>query len=388
MTESAGAAVLATVVQQRDDADSATYLGKGKTEEVRILVERLGADTVILDDELSPTQLRNLEDIFKCKVLDRTALIIDIFAQRAHSAEAKLQVELAQMRYFLPRLRGWGESMSRIGATGSGGLGTRGPGETKIEIDRRKLNKRIQKIRKDLDSVDRVRQTKRSQRERTGTASVAIVGYTNAGKSTLMNALTEAGALVEDKLFATLDPTTRRLDLPEGRQATLTDTVGFVRKLPHALVEAFASTLEESIRADLLVHVVDAAGPDPKEEYVSVREVLSEIDAAGLPELIVFNKTDQADPAVLEGLLAEFPDAVAVSALEKTGLVRLLAQIESMVSANEHDVELLIPFARGDVAQMVRDRGARVTEEFEDEGLRMHARLRPEIVGRVAEFRV
>lgn len=378
---------MATVLQQRDDPDPATYLGKGKADEVKQLVQRLGADTVVLDDELSPGQLRNLEDLFGCKVIDRTALIIDIFAQRAHSSEAKLQVELAQMRYFLPRLRGWGESMSRIGATGSGGMGTRGPGETKLEIDRRKLNRRISKIQRDLETVDRVRRTKRSQRERTATPSVALVGYTNAGKSTLLNALTSAGVLVEDKLFATLDPTTRRLDLPEGRQVTLTDTVGFVRKLPHALVEAFASTLEESVHADLLVHVVDASGADPVGQYESVREVLAEIGAAQLPELVALNKADLVDAGQMNGLLARFSGSVAVSALANTGLTDLLSAIEARIAAGEQEVELLIPFARGDLAQMVRDRGARVTEAFEAEGVRMRARLRPEILGRVAGYR-
>jgi GTP-binding protein HflX len=387
LTTSAGAVVLATVLQQRDDADPATYIGKGKTEEVRALVERFGADTVVVDDELSPTQLRNLEDTFKCKVLDRTALIIDIFAQRAHSSEAKLQVELAQMRYLLPRLRGWGESMSRIGATGSGGLGTRGPGETKIEIDRRKINRRMSKVRADLDTVDRVRRTKRQQRERRGVGALALVGYTNAGKSTLLNRLTAAGVLVEDKLFATLDPTTRRLALPAGREATLTDTVGFVRKLPHSLVEAFASTLEESIHADLLVHVVDVSDIDPIGQYASVREVLGEIGASGLPELVVLNKCDLVDPGTRSRLLAAFPGSIAISAVTGDGVGDLLEAIESRVASGEVEVELLIPFARGDLAQLVRDRGAEVDSSFEAEGVRLRARLRPEIVAKVAEYR-
>ncbi|MFP5225118.1 MAG: GTPase HflX [Actinomycetota bacterium] len=388
LTESAGAAVLATVLQQRDTADPATFIGKGKTDDIRQLVERLGADTVVVDSELGPTQLRNLEDTFKCKVIDRTALIIDIFAQRAHSSEAKLQVELAQMAYFLPRLRGWGESMSRQGATGSGGIATRGPGETKIEIDRRKINRRMAKLRRDLETVDRVRATKRAQRERKGVPAIALVGYTNAGKSTLLNQLTSAGVLVEDKLFATLDPTTRRLDLPEGRQVTLTDTVGFVRKLPHPLVEAFASTLEESIHADLLLHVVDASGIDPEAQYASVREVLEEIGASQLSELVVLNKADQLDASRLISLQGEFPEALAISALTGQGVETLLGEIERRVSAGEIEVDLEIPYARGDLAQLVEREGANIARDYGPEGVRLHARLRPELLARVREFRV
>lgn len=386
LTESAGATVLATVLQQRDNAEPATFLGKGKTEDIKLLVARLEADTVVVDSELSPTQLRNLEDLFQVKVLDRTALIIDIFAQRAHSSEAKLQVELAQMAYFLPRLRGWGESMSRQGATGKGGIATRGPGETKIEIDRRKINRRMSKLRRDLVIVDRVRQTKRSKRERTGIPSVALVGYTNAGKSTILNRLTDAGVLVEDRLFATLDPTTRRLSLPEGRAVTVTDTVGFVRKLPHTLVEAFASTLEGSVHAELLLHVVDAADAEPEQQYASVREVLDEIGASQVPELIVLNKTDLVDPGVLRGLTARFPDAVAMSAITGDGMDGLLRAIETRVAKGEVEVDLLIPYARSDLAEIVRREGADVSESFEDDGVRMHAMLGGPTLGKVRPY--
>lgn len=388
LAESAGAAVLATVLQQRDTADPATFIGKGKVEEVRALVARLGADTVCMDEELSPTQLRNLEDTFKCKVIDRTALIIDIFAQRAHSSEAKLQVELAQLQYLLPRLRGWGESLSRQGATGNGGIATRGPGETKIETDRRKINARMAKVRGDLKNVDRVRRTKRAQRDRRGVGSVALVGYTNSGKSTLLNRLTAAEVLVEDLLFATLDPTTRRLDLPSGRQVTLTDTVGFVRKLPHSLVEAFASTLEESIHADLLVHLVDASASDPQGQYASVREVLEEIGAEALPELIVLNKIDAIDPAERSRVARMFPDAVEVSALTGAGLDELLGLIERSVAQDESEVDLLIPYARGDLAEVVRREGAEVEQSFEADGVHMHAHLRPATLGRLKSYRV
>lgn len=378
--------MLATVLQQRDHADPATFLGKGKTEDVKELVTRLGADTVVVDSELGPTQLRNLEDLFQVKVIDRTALIIDIFAQRAHSSEAKLQVELAQMAYFLPRLRGWGESMSRQGATGSGGIATRGPGETKIEIDRRKINRRMSKLRRDLETVDRVRRTKRAQRERTGIPGVSLVGYTNAGKSTLLNRLTDAGVLVEDKLFATLDPTTRRLELPEGRAVTLTDTVGFVRRLPHSLVEAFASTLEGSVHADLLLHVVDAADPDPELQYASVREVLDGIGASQVPELVVLNKRDIADPGVLATLQAAHPDAITISASTGEGVDGLLAAIESRVARGETEVDLMIPYARSDLAEVVRREGAQVSESFEDDGVRMHAMLRGQTLAKVRTF--
>ena len=319
MTDTAGAEVIETLMQRRDRPDPATFLGKGKAEEVRGVVRATGADTVIVDEELSPGQLRNLEELCGCKVIDRTALIIDIFAQHAHSSEGKLQVELAQLNYLLPRLRGWGESMSRMGKSGVGGLGTRGPGETKLESDRRRIGVRLVKLRKELKDVERVRAVKRAERVRARTPAAVLVGYTNAGKSTLLNALTRAGVVVQDQLFSTLDPTTRRLDLPDGRSVTVTDTVGFVRKLPHTLVEAFKSTLEEATEADLLLHIVDGTSADPELQYASVREVLGEIGAAHVLELVVVNKDDGLDEMSRARLHRRFPDAVFVSALPGDG---------------------------------------------------------------------
>jgi GTPase len=326
--------------------------------------------------------LRNLEEIFGCKVLDRTALILDIFAQHAHSAEGKLQVELAQLRYFLPRLRGWGESLSRLG----GGIGTRGPGETKLEVDRRRVNKRISKLKDDLEVLERTRVTKRQERLRNRVPSVALVGYTNAGKSTLLNTLTHAGVLVEDKLFSTLDPTTRRLDLPDGRGVTFTDTVGFVRKLPHTLVEAFKSTLEEAVRADLLLHLVDGSGADPEEQYVAVREVLGEIGAADVPELTVVNKIDAVDDVTLTRLRRRFPDAALVSAQTGEGAEELLERVAERVPRPEIEVELLIPYQRGEIVSALHAAGAVLTENHTADGTLLHARLRADQVGRLEAY--
>jgi GTP-binding protein HflX len=382
LTETAGASVVESLLQRRDKPDPATFLGKGKAAEVRDHVRATGADTVIVDEELSPGQLRNLEELFGCKVLDRTALILDIFAQHAHSAEGKLQVELAQLRYFLPRLRGWGESMSRLG----GGIGTRGPGETKLEVDRRRVNKRIAKLTRDIAALDRTRETKRRERMRNRVPSVALVGYTNAGKSTLLNRLTHAGVLVEDKLFSTLDPTTRRLDLPDGRSVTLTDTVGFVRKLPHTLVEAFKSTLEEAVRADLLLHLIDGSGLDPEAQYSAVREVLGEIGATEVPELVVVNKTDALDDVTLTRLRRRFPEAALVSALSGDGTETLLSRVAERVPRPEIEVELLIPYDRVEVVAALHAAGAVLTEHHVADGTLLRARLRADQVGRIEGY--
>ncbi|MFA5890973.1 MAG: GTPase HflX [Actinomycetota bacterium] len=383
LAETAGAAIVGTLVQRRDRPDSATFLGKGKAGEVRDTVRGQGADTVIVDEELSPGQLRNLEEICGCKVIDRTALILDIFAQHAHSSEGKLQVELAQLQYLLPRLRGWGESMSRLG----GGIGTRGPGETKIEVDRRRIKTRITKVKKDLKTVARVREVKRAERERSRIPSVALVGYTNAGKSTILNALTDAGVLVQDQLFSTLDPTTRRLHLPDGRTITLTDTVGFVRKLPHALVEAFRSTLEETVRADLIVHVVDGSAEVPEHQYASVREVLGEIGSAAVPELLVVNKIDLLDAAGRSMLGRVFRNAVLVSAATGEGTAELLAALVARVPVPEIDVDLLIPYERGDLLSALHSSGAVLSQEHRGDGTLVRARLRPDEAGKLEGFR-
>ena len=384
LADTAGAEVIERVLHRRDTPDPATFIGKGKAQEVRDIVRASHADTVIVDEELSPAQLRNLEELFGIKVLDRTALIIDIFAQHAHSSEGKAQVELAQLNYFLPRLRGWGESMSRLG----GGIGTRGPGETKLEVDRRRIKKRISKLRDDIEDLEKTRTTKRQGRVRSGVSSVALVGYTNAGKSTLLNRLTSAGVLVEDKLFSTLDPTTRRLELPDGRPAVFTDTVGFVRKLPHMLVEAFKSTLEEAIRADFLVHIVDGAEPDPESEYNAVRDVLGEIGAATVPELIVVNKIDALSEVGLARIRRRFPEAVFISALTGEGVDAMLDKVATSIPHPEFEVDLLVPYDRGDVVAGLHADGAVLREEYDEVGTRLRARLREDQLAKLDRYLV
>jgi len=382
LAATAGAETVETVLHRRDRPDPATFIGKGKAQEVRDIVRGTGADTVILDEELSPAQLRNLEEIFGCKVIDRTALIIDIFAQHAHSSEGKAQVELAQLNYFLPRLRGWGESMSRLG----GGIGTRGPGETKLEVDRRRIKRRIAKLLDEIEDLQKTRTTKRQDRARSYVPSVALVGYTNAGKSTLLNRLTNAGVPVEDKLFSTLDPTTRRIELPDGRPCVMTDTVGFVRKLPHALVEAFASTLEEAVRADLILHVVDGADQDPEAQYAAVREVLGEIGAASVPELVAVNKIDALSEVALARLHRRFGDAVFLSALGGEGVDIVLQRIAERLPHPEVEVSLLVPYDRGDVVAALHAAGAVRHEEYTEAGTQLRARLRQDQLGRLERY--
>src|SRR5690348_100084 len=326
LAETAGSDVLDGVIQRRQRPDAATYLGKGKAQELRDIVIAVGADTVVCDGELSPGQRRALEDVVKVKVIDRTALILDIFAQHAKSREGKAQVELAQLQYLLPRLRGWGESMSRQAggqAAGGQGMGSRGPGETKIELDRRRINTRMAKLRREIKEMKTSRDTRRLSRKAHEVSSVAIAGYTNAGKSSLLNRLTGAGVLVENQLFATLDPTVRRAETEDGRLYTLADTVGFVRQLPTQLVEAFRSTLEEVGEADLLLHVVDGSHPDPEGQITAVRGVLSEVGGDQIKEVIVVNKADAADPEVLDRLRRHERHCVVVSARTGEGLDEL-----------------------------------------------------------------
>lgn len=379
LAQTAGSEVLDALIQKRDHPDPATYLGSGKARELADVVAAAGADTVIVDGELAPSQRRALEDVVGVKVVDRTALILDIFAQHATSREGKAQVELAQLEYLLPRLRGWGESMSRQagGRVAAGqGIGSRGPGETKIELDRRRIRQRMARLRREIQAMAPSRETKRGSRRRGAIPSVAIAGYTNAGKSSLMNRLTEAGIMVEDALFATLDPTVRRAETSEGRTYTLTDTVGFVRNLPHELIEAFRSTLEEVAGADLVLHVVDAAHPDPLSQVAAVRTVLSEIPGAlDVPELIVLNKTDLADAVTLAVLRSGLPGAVAVSARTGEGIEELRARIEQMLPHPQVSIDVVVPYSRGDLVSRVHAEGEIDTVDYVEVGTHVVARV-------------
>ncbi|MGV0716810.1 GTPase HflX [Mycolicibacterium sp. XJ662] len=383
LAETAGSEVLEGLIQRRDKPDPATYIGSGKAQELREVVLATGADTVIADGELSPAQLTALEKAVRVKVIDRTALILDIFAQHATSREGKAQVSLAQMEYMLPRLRGWGESMSRqaggrAGGAG-GGVGLRGPGETKIETDRRRIRERMAKLRRDIKDMKKVRDTQRSGRRRSEIPSIAIVGYTNAGKSSLLNSLTGAGVLVENALFATLEPTTRRGQFDDGRPFVLTDTVGFVRHLPTQLVEAFRSTLEEVVDADLLVHVVDGSDVNPLAQINAVREVVNEVIAdrnvQAVPELLVVNKIDAASDLALAQLRRALPDAVFVSAHTGDGLVRLQSRMAEMIAPTDTAVDVTIPYDRGDLVNKLHADGRIDATEHTADGTRIKARV-------------
>jgi GTP-binding protein HflX len=389
LAETAGSQVLEGLIQRRDKPDPATYVGSGKARELREVVVSSGADTVVCDGELTPGQLRQLEDIVKVKVIDRTALILDIFAQHARSREGKAQVELAQMEYMLPRLRGWGESLSRQAGgrvAGGGGIGTRGPGETKIETDRRRIRQRSAKLRREITAMRTAREVKRQERRRRSVPSVAIAGYTNAGKSSLLNRLTGAGVLVENALFATLDPTVRRAETSDGRIYTLADTVGFVRHLPHQLVEAFRSTLEEVAEADLVLHVVDGSHPDPLAQLAAVREVLAEIEAGDIPELVVVNKSDLADHDVLARIARHEPGAVAVSAATGAGLDALRARIEQVLPCPDVSVSLVVPYDRGDVVARVHEAGRVERVEHGEDGTHLTASVPPRMAADLACF--
>jgi GTP-binding protein HflX len=383
LIDTAGADVVARLVQRRDSPDHTWYIGKGKAEELRDVCLMVDADTVVFDNELAPAQQYNLEKLLGRTALDRTAVILDIFAQNAHTLEGKAQVELALLRYRLPRLRrGANAKLSQQ----RGGIGGRfGAGESKLEVDRRRIMRRISKLEDDLRALDSNRQLQRKSRERSGLAAVTIVGYTNAGKSTLLNRLTQAGVLAEDRLFATLDPTTRRLSLPGGEPVLLTDTVGFVRRLPHGLVEAFKSTLEVASEADFLVHVVDCAAPDPEGQIHAVRQVLGEIDALTVPELLVFNKADAA-PVVAAELVDLHPGSVAVSAFTGDGIDLFLRTLSDRLRSITTVVELLVPYERGDVVASIHREGEVVSTFHTDDGVRVRARLSEASAGRLAEF--
>jgi GTP-binding protein HflX len=407
LVDTAGADEAERIVQRRDSPDAATFVGRGKAEELREISETVDADTVVFDDELSPAQSRNLEKILGRTAIDRTAVILDIFAQHAHTQEGKAQVELALLRYRLPRLRGRGKGLSQQ----AGGIGTRGPGETQLEVDRRRLLRRATKLESDLKELTQNRRTQRKARARSRLATVALVGYTNAGKSTLLNRLTRSDVLVEDRLFATVDPTTRRLDLPGGERVLVTDTVGFVRKLPHQLVEAFRSTLEEVAEADLLVHVVDASAPDPEFQIDAVRTVLAELGADQVPELLAFNKADRlvhgdggadadggadgngdgphpaTDDVRMKRMDARHPGSVLVSAHTGAGVDDLLAAIGERLRAVTKVVELVVPYDRGEVVAALHRYGEVLSEEHEDAATRLRVRLDAADLARFDEFR-
>src|SRR6201992_1328220 len=378
LAETAGSVVLDGLIQRRSRVDTATYVGSGKARELADIVPAAGADTVICDGELTPSQLRNLEGVVHVKVIDRTALILDIFAQHARSREGKAQVELAQLSYMLPRLRGWGESLSRQAGgrvAGGGGIGTRGPGETKIETDRRRLRARMAKLRREIAHMRLSRDV----------PSVVIAGYTNAGKSSLLNRLTGAGVLVEDALFATLDPAVRRARTASGRALTLTDTVGVVRHLPHQLIEAFRSTLEETADADLILHVVDGSDPEPEAQIAAVREVLAEIGAGEVPELIVINKSDAADPIVVDGLRNHEKNCVLVSARTGAGLDELRDALEEALPRRDREIKVVVPYSRGDLVARAHDEGEVLEVGHGADGTELLARVPPALAAELEQ---
>ena len=391
LAETAGSEVLDAIYQRRQKPDPATYIGRGKVEGLKEIVRATGADTVILDGDLAPSQLRNLEDKLKVKAVDRTALILDIFAQHAKSGEAQAQTELAQLNYMKQRLRGWGGNLSRQAGgrvSGGEGIGGRGPGETKIETDRRRINTKIAKLRRELKEMKGTRDTKRAERRRHEIPSVAIAGYTNAGKSSLLNRLTGAGVLVEDALFATLDPTTRRTTTGDGRVYTMSDTVGFVRHLPHQLVEAFRSTLEEVADADLVLHVVDGSHPDPEGQIAAVREVFAEIGAQDVPEIIVVNKADAADPMVLARLRQREPHAVVCSARTGEGIEDVLALVERDLPRPGVEFAALVPYARGDLIDRLHRQGEIDSVEHTADGSLVRGRATEALAGELAAYAV
>ncbi|QDX94865.1 GTPase HflX [Brevibacillus laterosporus] len=369
LARTAGVEVLEVITQNRDRVDSAWYLGTGKIQEIAELAVSLDVDVVIFNDELSSSQNRNLEALFECRVIDRTQLILDIFASRANSREGKIQVELAQYSYLLPRLAGQGNQMSRLG----GGIGTRGPGETKLETDRRHIRRRISELKQQLDDIVRTRHLHRERRKKNHVYQIALVGYTNAGKSTLLNNLTKADTLQEDKLFATLDPTTRQLSLPSGKEVLLTDTVGFIQDLPTALIAAFRSTLEGVQEADLILHVVDCSHPDFEVHMEVVDKVLKDLEAESIPQLVVYNKADLLDS---DRYLPRVEDSIQISALSEQDLQRLLNRIEGIVLTGYENVELIIPMERGDVISMMHRAGLEMEQEFSEDGTAYHITIR------------
>lgn len=392
LAKTAGSHVVEGFLQRRNTPSPATYVGSGKAKEIAAIVKAENVDTIIVDAQLAPSQRRGLEDIVDAKVVDRTALILDIFAQHATSKEGKAQVELAQLTYLLPRLRGWGESMSRQAGgrvSGGAGIGSRGPGETKIELDRRRISQRMAKLRRDIKAMKKTRDMKRGRRKANSIPAVAIVGYTNAGKSSLMNRLTDADVMVDDLLFATLDTTVRHSKTPDGRTFTLTDTVGFVSNLPHELIEAFRSTLEETQFADVIVHVVDAAHPDPDGQIRTVHDVLAEVEGVSeIPELLVFNKADLAKPARLARLRATYDDAVITSAFTGEGIEELKDRIAQMLPFPNIFVDVIVPYDRGDLVSRVHDEGEVEKIDYVPEGTHIMAMVNPDLAHPLREVDV
>ena len=391
LAETAGAVVLDGLLQRRANPDPSTYFGKGKAQELRDVVAATGADTVIADTELAPSQRRALEDVVGVKVIDRTAVILDIFSQHATSREGRAQVELAQLEYLLPRLRGWGESMSRqaggqVGGAGAG-MGSRGPGETKIELDRRRIHTRMSRLRKQIKGFGPAREAKRANRNRFEVPSVAIAGYTNAGKSSLLNRITRAGVLVENALFATLDATVRRSTTPDGRLFTLSDTVGFVRNLPHQLVEAFRSTLEEVGQSDVIVHVVDASHPDPGAQLSTVRDVIGDVGARDIPEIVVFNKADLADEDQRMLIRGLEPTGIFVSARTGEGIDELMARIAELLPSPEIELALLVPYDRGEIISRLHVQGRVLSTDYREDGTFVTAMVHPARVAELEPFR-
>jgi len=382
LTDTAGSDPVDRELVRRRTIDAGTFIGSGKADELAGLTQALDIDVVVFDNALTPAQQRNLMRVFGCDVVDREALILDIFAQHAHSKEGALQVELALLRYHLPRLRGKGKALSQQ----AGGIGTRGPGETKLETDRRRILSRISKLERELVDTARHRETQRKRRRRNRIPQVAIVGYTNAGKSTLLNALTDAGALVEDRLFATLDPTVRKLALPDGAKVLLADTVGFVRRLPHHLVEAFKSTLAEAAQSDLLLHVVDGTDPDPAGQIAAVRQVLVEIEASEVPELLVINKMDVVETPRQSRLANVYPEAVPISALRGEGLDELLEAVAGLSSPRTVTLSLEVPYDRGDIVAAAHRLGEVTGEKHDENGTILDVRLPAAVSARFADF--
>ncbi len=380
LVDTAGADVVERVVQSRERPHPATYVGSGKAQEIKMLTQALDVDVVVFDDELAPNQQRNLEKILECDVVDRTALILDIFAQHATTQEGMVQVELAQLRYRMPRLSGRGLQLSQQG----GGIGTRGPGETLHEVDRRRIRTRMAQLERELDRLARTRSTQRKARQRSRIPVVALVGYTNAGKSTLLNRITAADVYVENRLFSTLDPTTRKLSLPGGQMVLCSDTVGFLRRLPHQLVEAFRSTLEEVAAADLLIHVVDASAPDAPAQIEAVHRVLKEIGADTVPELRVINKIDIANPDQIRQI--QTPDASCVSAYRDEGIEKFVSAIGDKLRSLGEILEYLVPYERGDVIASLHRDGEVLVEVHSDVGTRVRVRLDAAQHSRYSEF--